>query len=147
MGHALHHMLSNIEQPLVSGINGVAWDTVEFPSQFLEYFSYEKEVLEIFAKHYETKEVLGNSAIDKLINSRNFQSALTTIRQVEFALFDFKLYQSLVDEKGVQDLLDEIRDEISVIFHLLITNFKMDLLIFFQVDIVQDIILINGLKY
>jgi len=115
MGHAIHHLFTNVKEPFVSGINGVAWDTVEFPSQFLEYFSYEKEVLQIFAKHHVTKEVLPLEAIDKLINSRNFQSALTTIRQIEFALFDFKLYQTLVDEDGVQDLLDEIRKEFSVI--------------------------------
>ena len=115
MGHAIHHLFTNVKEPFVSGINGVAWDTVEFPSQFLEYFSYEKEVLEIFAKHYKTKEVLPSDAIDKLIKSRNFQSALTTIRQIEFAMFDFKLYQTLSDEKGVQDLLDDIRKEVSVI--------------------------------
>ncbi|HIP12417.1 MAG TPA: M3 family peptidase [Arcobacter sp.] len=115
MGHAIHHLFTNVKEPLVSGINGVAWDTVEFPSQFLEYFSYEKKVLEIFAKHYKTKEVLPSEAIDKLIKSRNFQSALTTIRQIEFALFDFRLYQTLVDEKGVQDLLDNIRKDVSVI--------------------------------
>jgi len=114
MGHALHHLLTNVNEPFVSGINGVAWDTVEFPSQFLEYFSYEKEVLEIFAKHYETNEILPSDAITKLINARNFQSALNTLRQVEFALFDFKLYQKLRDSKDVQDLLDEIREKYSV---------------------------------
>ncbi|MCK5294240.1 MAG: M3 family peptidase, partial [Arcobacteraceae bacterium] len=115
MGHAIHHLFSTVKEPLVSGINGVAWDTVEFPSQFLEYFSYEKEVLKIFAKHYKTKEILGDEAIDKLIKARNFQSALTTIRQIEFALFDFKLYQNLTDEEGVQKLLDSVREEVSVI--------------------------------
>lgn len=114
MGHALHHLLTKVKEPFVSGINGVAWDTVEFPSQFLEYFSYEEEVLQIFAKHYKTKEVLPNDAIAKLINARNFQSALGTLRQVEFALFDFKLYQELRDAKGVQDLLDDIRNNYSV---------------------------------
>ena len=115
MGHALHHLLSNVNEPFVSGINGVAWDTVEFPSQFLEYFSYEKEVLQIFAKHYETKEVLNDDAINKLIKARNFQSALGTLRQVEFALFDFKLYQSKKSKEEVQSLLDEIREEYSVL--------------------------------
>ncbi len=115
MGHALHHLLSKVNEPFVSGINGVAWDTVEFPSQFLEYFSYEKDVLKIFAKHYETKEVLSNEAIDKLIKARNFQSALATIRQVEFALFDFKLYQSKKSKEEVQALLDEIREKYSVL--------------------------------
>jgi len=115
MGHALHHLLSKIEEPFVSGISGVAWDTVEFPSQFLEYFSYDKEVLKLFAKHYKTKEVLDNEAIDKIIKAKNFQSSLSTLRQVEFALFDFKLYQKLYKtEDDIQDLLNTIRDEFAV---------------------------------
>ncbi len=114
MGHALHHIMSKVNQPFVSGINGVAWDTVEFPSQFLEYFAYDKEVLQMFAIHYQTHEVLDDIAIEKLIRARNFQSSLTTIRQLEFALFDFKLHQKLYDEKGVQELLNSVRDEISV---------------------------------
>jgi oligopeptidase A len=114
MGHALHHLLTQVKEPFVSGINGVAWDTVEFPSQFLEYFSYEKEVLEMFAIHHETKEVLPTKDINKLIKARNFQTALSTIRQVEFALFDFILYQGLDENQSVQDLLDEIRNKYSV---------------------------------
>ena len=115
MGHALHHLLSKVNESFVSGINGVAWDTVEFPSQFLEYFAYEKEILQMFAKHYKTNEVLDDKSIDKLIQARNFQSALATLRQIEFALFDFKLYQKVLKEQGVQKLLDEVRDEIAVI--------------------------------
>ncbi len=114
MGHALHHMLSTVKEPFVSGINGVAWDTVEFPSQFLEYFAYDKKVLQMFAKHYETNEVLDDEAIAKLIKARNFQSSLTTMRQLEFALFDFKLHQKLYNEADVQVLLDDIRDTTSV---------------------------------
>ena len=112
MGHALHHLLSKIEEPFVSGISGVAWDTVEFPSQFLEYFSYDKEVLKLFAKHYKTGEVLDDEAIEKIIKAKNFQSSLFTVRQVEFALFDFKLYQELYKtEDEVQKILDTIRTE------------------------------------
>mgnify|MGYP003451658798 FL=1 len=112
MGHALHHLLSKIEEPFVSGISGVAWDTVEFPSQFLEYFSYDKEVLKLFAKHYKTGEVLDDEAIEKIIKAKNFQSSLFTVRQVEFALFDFKVYQELYKtEDEVQKVLDTIRTE------------------------------------
>jgi oligopeptidase A len=112
MGHALHHLVSDIEEPYVSGISGVAWDTVEFPSQFLEYFSYDKEVLKLFAKHYETQEVLDDEAIDRIIKAKNFQSSLSLVRQVEFSLFDFKLYQDLYkSEQEVQDLLDTVRKE------------------------------------
>ena len=116
MGHALHHLLSKVSEPFISGIAGVAWDTVEFPSQFLEYFAYDKTVLKLFAKHYKTGETLSDDAIDKIINARNFQSSLSMLRQVEFALFDFKLHQKLYkSEEEVQNLLDEIRDETSVI--------------------------------
>lgn len=116
MGHALHHLLSKIEEPFVSGISGVAWDTVEFPSQFLEYFSYDKDVLKLFAKHYQTGEVLNDEAIDRIIKAKNFQSSLATVRQVEFALFDFKLYQKLYKtENEIQSLLDTIREEFAAI--------------------------------
>ena len=116
MGHALHHLLSKIEEPFVSGISGVAWDTVEFPSQFLEYFSYDKDVLKLFAKHYQTGEVLDDEAIDKIIKAKNFQSSLATVRQVEFALFDIKLYQKLYKtEDEIQYLLDTIREEFAAI--------------------------------
>ena len=116
MGHALHHLLSKIDEPFVSGISGVAWDVVEFPSQFLEYFSYDKDVLKMFAKHYETGEVLDDEAINRLIKAKNFQSSLSLVRQVEFALFDFKLYQKLYkNEDEVQNLLDSIREQVGVI--------------------------------
>ena len=115
MGHAIHHLFSQVKEPFVSGINGVAWDTVEFPSQFLEYFAYNKDVLKIFAKHYQTNDILDDEAIDRLIRARNFQSALSTIRQVEFALFDFILYQKTIKEDEVQSLLDDIRKNIAVI--------------------------------
>ncbi|NQY23807.1 MAG: M3 family metallopeptidase [Campylobacteraceae bacterium] len=116
MGHALHHLLSRVEEPYVSGISGVTWDTVEFPSQFLEYFSYDKEVLKLFAFHHETKEVLSDEAIDKIIKAKNFQSSLATIRQVEFALFDFKMYQKAgLNEQETQDLLDSLRKKYSTL--------------------------------
>ncbi|WP_418186604.1 M3 family metallopeptidase [Aliarcobacter lanthieri] len=116
MGHALHHLLSKVEEPFVSGISGVTWDTVEFPSQFLEYFSYDKDVLKLFAKHYQTGEVLNDEAINKIIKAKNFQSSMATIRQIEFALFDFKLHQKLYkSEDEVQNLLDNIREEFAVL--------------------------------
>ena len=116
MGHALHHLLSKVSEPFVSGIAGVAWDTVEFPSQFLEYFAYDKTVLKQFAKHHITGEVLDDEAINKIIKAKNFQSSLAMLRQVEFALFDFKLHQKLYkSEDEVQKLLNDIREEISVL--------------------------------
>ena len=116
MGHALHHLLSKVPEAYVSGIAGVTWDTVEFPSQFLEYFAYDKDVLKLFAKHYDTKEVLSDIAIERIIKAKNFQSSLATMRQVEFALFDFKLYQKAgLSEKETQDLLDGIRKRFSAL--------------------------------
>jgi oligopeptidase A len=113
MGHALHHLLSKVSESFLSGVNGVAWDVVEFPSQFLEYFAYEKEALKTFAIHYETKEVLSDGDIDKLINARNFQSSLALVRQIEFAMFDFKLHSKLYQGDEVQELLDSVREQVS----------------------------------
>lgn len=116
MGHALHHLLSKVEEPYVSGISGVAWDVVEFPSQFLEYFAYSKDVLRFFAKHHETKELLSEKEIDKIIKAKNFQSSIALVRQVEFALFDFKLYSKLyTNSEDIQSLLNQIRDEYSAL--------------------------------
>ncbi len=116
MGHALHHLLSRVPEALVSGISGVTWDTIEFPSQFLEYFSYDKEVLKLFAKHYKTSEVLSDDAINRIIKAKNFQSSLAMLRQIEFALFDFKLHQTMLkDENEIQNLFDTIRKKYAVI--------------------------------
>lgn len=114
MGHALHHLVSRQKELFVSGINGVAWDVVEFPSQFLENFAYDKNVLKIFAKHYKTKETLSDEMIDRLIQARNFQSAIMTLRQLEFAIFDFKVHQQPLDNEGIEKLIDWIRGHISV---------------------------------
>ncbi len=115
MGHALHHMLSKVEESSVSGVNGVEWDAVEFPSQFLENFAYEPQVLRLFAKHYKTGDVLSNEMIAKLDKARNFQSAMSMLRQLEFSIFDFKLHMSLHTGEEVQALLDSIRDEVSLL--------------------------------
>ncbi len=115
MGHALHHMLSRVSENGVSGIAGVEWDAVEFPSQFLENFAYEPKVLKMFAKHYKSGEVLSDEMINKIVEVKNFHSALGMLRQVEFSLFDFKLHQALHVEDEIQDLLDSIREETSLI--------------------------------
>jgi oligopeptidase A len=114
MGHALHHLLTEINEPFVSGINGVEWDAVEFPSQFLENFAYEKEALKFFAYHYKTGEPLPDSMIQKLVDTKNFQSAMGVLRQLEFAIFDLKIHTSHPDEAGVQKVLDDVRKEIAV---------------------------------
>src|SRR5690554_164209 len=87
-GHGLHHMLTQIDVPEVSGINGVAWDAVELPSQFMENWCYEPEALAFISGHYQTGEPLPQELLDKLLAAKNFQSAMQTVRQLEFALFD-----------------------------------------------------------
>ncbi len=115
MGHAIHHMLSDIDENEVSGVNGVEWDAVEFPSQFLENFAYEPKVLELFAKHYKTKEVIPSSMIKKLVKSKNFLCASGMLRQLEFSLFDFRLHMKIYSGNQVQNLLDTIRQDTALI--------------------------------
>ncbi len=115
MGHALHHLLSQVSENGVSGVNGVEWDAVEFPSQFLENFAYEPQVLQMFAHHYQTTEVLPKSMIDKLVRAKNFQSALALLRQVEFSLFDFQLHMKLYQNEEIQTLLETIRERTALI--------------------------------
>ncbi|MDD3856162.1 M3 family metallopeptidase [Sulfurimonas sp.] len=115
MGHALHHMLSSVDENEVSGVNGVEWDAVEFPSQFLENFAYEPHVLKLFATHHETKETIPDEMIEKLVRSKNFLSASGMLRQLEFSIFDFKLHTELYQGDEVQNLLDSIREESALI--------------------------------
>ena len=115
MGHAIHHLFSKVSERSISGIEGVAWDVVEFPSQFLENFAYEPSILKEFAFHYQTKEPISDELLKKIKDSKNFQAAMQNLRQVEFAMFDFKLHQKLYQGEEVQELLDEVRDEVAVI--------------------------------
>ncbi|MRI83655.1 MAG: peptidase M3 [Nitratiruptor sp.] len=113
MGHALHHLLSEVSEPAVSGIAGVEWDAVEFPSQFLENFVYEEEVLSLFARHYESGEPLPAQMVERLRAARNFQSAMAMVRQIEFGLFDMLLHMDYPVD--VQKLLDQVRQEVAVV--------------------------------
>jgi oligopeptidase A len=115
MGHAIHHMLSTVDENEVSGVNGVEWDAVEFPSQFLENFAYEPKVLKLFASHYKTKEIISDEMINKLVRSKNFLSASAMLRQLEFSIFDFKLHSKLYQGDKIQNLLDDIREKTSII--------------------------------
>lgn len=115
MGHAIHHMLSSVNESGVSGVNGVEWDAVEFPSQLLENFAYEPAVLKLFASHYKTGEIISDEMIDKLVRSKNFLSAMGMLRQLEFSIFDFQLHTKLHNEEEVQNLLDSIREETALI--------------------------------
>jgi oligopeptidase A len=115
MGHAIHHMLSTVDENEVSGVNGVEWDAVEFPSQFLESFAYEPEVLKLFASHHETGEIIPDEMIEKLVKSKNFLSAMSMMRQLEFSIFDLKIHNGVYTQEEVQTILDEIREKTALI--------------------------------
>jgi oligopeptidase A len=115
MGHALHHVMSKVKVRSVSGINGVAWDVVEFPSQFFENFAFEAAVLKRFAFHYETGEPIPDELLSKIKATKNFQAALGILRQTEFSLFDFMLHQKLYQGEEVQALLDKIRQKTALL--------------------------------
>lgn len=116
-GHGLHHMLTRMEVSAVSGISGVAWDAVELPSQFLENWCYEPEALAFISGHYQSQgEPLPQELLDKLLAAKNFQSAMGTMRQLEFALFDFRLHHEYRDQPlDVQALLNSVRADVTVV--------------------------------
>ncbi|OAN16917.1 oligopeptidase A [Photobacterium jeanii] len=116
-GHGIHHMLTQIDVPAVSGINGVPWDAVELPSQFLENWCWEEEALAFISGHYETGEALPKAMLEKMLAAKNFQSAMGILRQLEFGLFDFTLYTQYDPEVGAQVLetLADIKSRVSVV--------------------------------
>lgn len=116
-GHGLHHMLTQIDVAAVSGINGVAWDAVELPSQFMENWCWEPEAIPLISGHYQTGEPLPQSLLDKMLAAKNFQSGLQMIRQLEFSLFDFRLHAEYnpATPKSAQEVLNEVRELIAVI--------------------------------
>lgn len=116
-GHGLHHMLTSVDVAAVSGINGVAWDAVELPSQFLENWCYEPEALALISGHVDSREPLPKELLDKLLAAKNFQSAMMMVRQLEFALFDFRLhveYQAN-DPSAIERVLQQVREQVSVV--------------------------------
>lgn len=114
-GHGLHHMLSRIEEPSASGINGVEWDAVECPSQFMENFAWDWTVLESLTSHVQTDEKLPRSLYDRMLAAKNFQSAMAMVRQLEFGLFDMLLHTEFDSQKdNILDLLAEVRKEVAV---------------------------------
>ena len=114
-GHGLHHMLTQINERDVSGISGVEWDAVELPSQFMENFCWEWDVLKHMTAHVETGEPLPRALFDKMLAAKNFQSGMQTLRQVEFSLFDMLLHTSHNPTADVMALLNEVRQEVAVI--------------------------------
>jgi oligopeptidase A len=116
-GHGLHHLLTRVDEAAVSGIHGVARDAVELPSQFMENWCYDGETLRGFARHWQTGEPLPQALLEKLQASRTFLSALATVRQLEFALFDLRLHRDFDPTRGarVLETLDQVRREVSVL--------------------------------
>ena len=114
-GHGLHHMLTQVNERDVSGISGVEWDAVELPSQFMENFCWEWEVLRHMTAHVDTGEPLPRPLYDKMIAAKNFQAGMATLRQIEFALFDMLLHTEHDPQGDVLALLDRVRDEVAVL--------------------------------
>ncbi len=115
-GHAIHHMLTQIDIMAVSGINGVAWDVVEFPSQLLENWTWDTKALQMLSAHYKTGENLPNELIDKIIAAKNYQAAMGVVRQLEYGLFDFRLnleYDPARDNLAL--IRDDIKNNVSVL--------------------------------
>lgn len=116
-GHGIHHMLTQIEVGDVAGINGVPWDAVELPSQFLENWCWEPEALEFISGHFETGKPLQKEKLNQLIKAKNFQAAMFVLRQLEFGLFDFCLHHEYDPAKGAQilDTLKRVKEQVAVI--------------------------------
>ncbi|QEI13830.1 oligopeptidase A [Cellvibrio japonicus] len=116
-GHGLHHMLTQIDVAAVSGINGVAWDAVELPSQFMENWCWEPEAIPLISGHYQTGEPLPQALLDKMLAAKNFQSGLQMIRQLEFSLFDFRLHAEYNPHtpQTAQQVLNDVRAQVAVI--------------------------------
>ena len=116
-GHGLHHLLTRIDVPEVAGINGVEWDAVELPSQFMENFCWEYDALQLFARHYQSDAPLPMELFERMLAARNFQSALQMLRQIEFSLFDLQMHQQadITSAAQIQQILDQVRSDIAVV--------------------------------
>jgi oligopeptidase A len=125
-GHGLHHMLTKVSELGVSGIRGVPWDAVELPSQFMENFCWEREVVDLFACHYQTDEILPDELFDKMVAAKNFQSGMQMLRQIEFSLFDMLLHSEFDPngENSIQDMLAQVRDEVAVFIPPVFNKFQ-----------------------
>ncbi|MGG2096591.1 M3 family metallopeptidase [Acinetobacter haemolyticus] len=116
-GHGLHHMLTEVDNISVAGTHGVAWDAVELPSQFMEFWAWDNESLDVLSEHIETKQTLPQELLTALLNARFFQSGMQTLRQIEFALFDLTIHRQspALNSEQIQATLDDIRAKFSVV--------------------------------
>ena len=118
-GHGLHHMLTQIDYASVSGISGVPWDAVELPSQFMENWCWEREALDVLAKHYQTNQTLPDELYNSMKDSRNFGAGMQMLRQLEFSMFDMLMHMNYTPEQlhsgnFIQDTLDQVRKQVAV---------------------------------
>ncbi|MFO1375409.1 MAG: M3 family metallopeptidase [Steroidobacteraceae bacterium] len=116
-GHGLHHLLTHVDYPSIAGINGVPWDAVELPSQFMEQYAWRPEVLPLISAHHATGQPLPPDMLERLLGSRTFLAGLDAVRQLEFALFDFRLHAEYDPGRGgrIREILDEVRSEVAVV--------------------------------
>lgn len=116
-GHGLHHLLTEIALPSIGGIDGVEWDAVELPSQFMENFGWNREALDLFARHYETGERLPDELFQRMLAARHFHAGLFLVRQLEFGMFDFLLHLEYDPAKGARtmEVLEEVRHDVAVL--------------------------------
>ncbi|MEW8045380.1 MAG: M3 family metallopeptidase, partial [Candidatus Thiodiazotropha sp.] len=116
-GHGLHHLLTTVDYPAVAGINGVAWDAVELPSQFMENWCWEKAALDLISGHVDTGDPIPDELYRRMYRAKNFQSAMQMVRQLEFALFDFRIHREYDPRRGgrIYEILQEVRQQVAVI--------------------------------
>ncbi|MGJ0484032.1 MAG: oligopeptidase A [Methylomicrobium sp.] len=116
-GHGLQHMLTRVDHLGVSGINGVEWDAVELPSQFMENWCWEKDALPLMSGHYQTGESLPDELLNKMLAAKNFQSGMLMVRQLEFSLFDFRIHRDYDPNKGgrIYQILNQVREQVAVV--------------------------------
>jgi oligopeptidase A len=118
-GHTLHHVLTRVGYPSISGINGVPWDAVELPSQFMENFAWQPEVVRMISGHYRTGQALPDELLERLQASRVFHAAMQMVRQLEFALFDLRLHAEYDPRRGsrMERILEDVRSKVAVVRH------------------------------
>src|ERR1044071_6296893 len=114
-GHGLHHLLTRVDYLAVSGINGVEWDAVELPSQFMENFCWEWEVVEPMTRHVDTGARIPRALFDRMVAAKNFQRGLGFVRQLEFALFDMHMHFDFAPDGDILRLLDDVRRRVAVV--------------------------------
>lgn len=148
-GHGLHHMLTEVDNISVAGTHGVAWDAVELPSQFMEFWTWDKDSLDLLSEHIETHVHLPEELLNALLNARFFQSGMQTLRQIEFALFDLTIHAKnpALNSSGIQNVLNDIRTQFAVLPTATYNRFQHSFSHIFAGAMQQVTTLTSGQKY